>query len=124
MPPEWARPGRHPVTQAIGGRWIDHERSTVLQVPSAVSAVVRGETNLDFPVRSETGAIARLCHTGGVRFFNTTGPVRRERHYAVPPLSRLDLDEVLGLIRTARYFVLHAPRQTGKTSILLACRTC
>ena len=55
-----------------------------------------------------------------MRFFNTTGPVRRDRHYAVPPLSRLDLDEVLGLIHTARYFVLHAPRQTGKTSVLLA----
>ena len=55
-----------------------------------------------------------------MRFFNTTGPVQQERHYAVPPLSRLNLDEVLGLIRTARYFVLHAPRQTGKTSILLA----
>ena len=55
-----------------------------------------------------------------MRFFNTTGPVQQERHYAVPPLSRLNLDEVLGLIRTARYFVLHAPRQTGKTSVLLA----
>ena len=55
-----------------------------------------------------------------MRFFNTTGPVQQERHYAVPPLSRLNLDEVLGLIGTARYFVLHAPRQTGKTSVLLA----
>ena len=54
-----------------------------------------------------------------MRFFNTTGPVRQERHYTVPPLSRLNLDEVLGLVRTARYFVLHAPRQTGKTSALL-----
>jgi len=61
-----------------------------------------------------------LWHTGGVRFFNTTGPVQQERHYAVPPLSRLNLYEVLGLVRTARYFVLHAPRQTGKTSALLA----
>ena len=55
-----------------------------------------------------------------MRFFNTTGPVQPERHYAVAPLSRLDLEEVLGLIGTARYFVLHAPRQTGKTSVLLA----
>ena len=55
-----------------------------------------------------------------MRFFNTTGPVHQEWHYAVPPLSRLNLDEVLGLVRTARYFVLHAPRQTGKTSALLA----
>ena len=56
------------------------------------------------------------------RFFNTTGPVVPARHYSIPPLERLDLDEVLRLIRDHRYFVLHAPRQTGKTSALLALR--
>ena len=56
------------------------------------------------------------------RFFNTTGPVFPARHYSIPPLGRLDLDEVLRLIRDERYFVLHAPRQTGKTSALLALR--
>ena len=55
-----------------------------------------------------------------MRFFNTTGPIRPAKHYSVPPLSRLELDEVLALIRNERYFVLHAPRQTGKTSALLA----
>ena len=43
-------------------------------------------------------------------------------HYHVPPLKRIDLDAVLGLIRDKKYFVLHAPRQTGKTSALLALR--
>ena len=57
-----------------------------------------------------------------MRFFNTTGPVRADKHYCVPPLSRLNLDDVLGLVRDERYFVLHAPRQTGKTSALLALR--
>ena len=57
-----------------------------------------------------------------MRFFNTTGPVRAEQHYCIPPLSRLDLGDVLTLIRNQRYFVLHAPRQTGKTSALLALR--
>ena len=57
-----------------------------------------------------------------MRFFNTTGPVHPEKHYCIPALSRLDLDEVLDLIRDERYFVLHAPRQTGKTSTLLALR--
>ena len=33
-----------------------------------------------------------------------------------------DVDRVLGLVRDMRYFVLHAPRQTGKTSALLALR--
>ena len=55
-----------------------------------------------------------------MRFFNTTGPVDPRDHYCVPPLDRLDLDDLLGLIRQRRYFVLHAPRQTGKTSALLA----
>ena len=37
-----------------------------------------------------------------------------------PPLERIDLDEVMRLIEEKRYFVMHAPRQTGKTSALLA----
>ena len=57
-----------------------------------------------------------------MRFFNTTGPVVAEDHYCIPPLKRLDLTEVRQLIRDKRYFVLHAPRQTGKTSALLALR--
>ena len=55
-----------------------------------------------------------------MRFFNTTGPVVPADHYCIPPLERLNLDEILGLVRDKRYFVLHAPRQTGKTSALLA----
>ncbi len=57
-----------------------------------------------------------------MRFFNTEGPIRPGNHYHIPPLDRVDLDELLGLIRDERYFVLHAPRQTGKTSVLLALR--
>ena len=57
-----------------------------------------------------------------MRFFNTTGPVVAADHYCIPPLTRLNLTEVLKLIRDKRYFVLHAPRQTGKTSALLALR--
>ena len=63
------------------------------------------------------------CDTDGVpRFFNTAGPVVAAKHYCISPLDRLDLRDVLDLIRTERYFVLHAPRQTGKTSALLALR--
>ena len=57
-----------------------------------------------------------------MRRFNTEGPVRPEKHYCIPSLERLDIDHVLGLVRDERYFVLHAPRQTGKTSALLALR--
>ena len=57
-----------------------------------------------------------------MRFFNTEGPVRAEDHYAIPPLKRGNVAEILQLIRDKRYFVLHAPRQTGKTSALIALR--
>ena len=57
-----------------------------------------------------------------MRFFNTAGPVSPEMHYHVPPLSRIDVDDLLLLIGQWKYFVLHAPRQTGKTSALLALR--
>ena len=57
-----------------------------------------------------------------MRFFNTAGPVEPAIHYAIPPLSRLDLDELLSLVRQKKYFVLHAPYQSGKTTTLLALR--
>ena len=41
-------------------------------------------------------------------------------HYCIDPLGRVNLGEISTLIARKKYFVLHAPRQTGKTSILLA----
>ncbi|MDE0126187.1 MAG: ATP-binding protein [Bryobacterales bacterium] len=55
-----------------------------------------------------------------VRDFNTEGPVDPSIHYCIPPLERVDRDEILHLVRRRKYFVLHAPRQTGKTSTLKA----
>jgi hypothetical protein len=55
-----------------------------------------------------------------MRFFNTSGPVQCENHYCLPPLERFNLPEINLLIDRERYFVLHAPRQVGKTSFLLA----
>ncbi len=60
--------------------------------------------------------------TTTMRFFNTAGPIKTDIHYYVPLLSRLDVDDLLLLIRQEKYFVLHAPRQTGKTSALFALR--
>ncbi|WP_423224030.1 ATP-binding protein [Candidatus Amarolinea aalborgensis] len=57
-----------------------------------------------------------------MRFFNTAGPVNCEKHYCLSPLERINLTDVLSLISQEKYFVLHAPRQTGKTSALLALR--
>ncbi len=56
------------------------------------------------------------------KFFNTAGPVNCEDHYCLPPLMRFNLEDVLSLIAQKKYFVLHAPRQTGKTSSLQALR--
>ena len=64
---------------------------------------------------------ASACHTGiAVRYFNTEGPMDPAEHYCIDPLGRVNLAEILALIARKKYFVLHAPRQTGKTSILLA----
>ena len=56
------------------------------------------------------------------KFFNTAGPIQQDIHYCVDPLSRIELDEIEMLFMQRKYFVLHAPRQTGKTSTLLALR--
>jgi hypothetical protein len=56
------------------------------------------------------------------KFFNTAGPIMADIHYNVEPLSRFNLEEIESLIYQRKYFVLHAPRQTGKTSCMLALR--
>ncbi len=50
------------------------------------------------------------------RFFNTAGPCRAHEHYMVPPERRLP--GVRELIGQGLYFVVHAPRQVGKTTCL------
>ena len=57
-----------------------------------------------------------------MKFFNTAGPVNQDDHYKINPLERWDMEEILMLIDQRKYFLLHAPRQTGKTSCLLALR--
>ncbi|QEP41886.1 ATP-binding protein [Ectothiorhodospiraceae bacterium BW-2] len=54
------------------------------------------------------------------KFFNTAGPQKAELNYTLPPLMRLNWAELSYLIDSQRYFLLHAPRQTGKTTTLLA----
>ena len=52
------------------------------------------------------------------RWFNTAGPCRADKHYMLSATSRLpDLEMV---IEQESYFVVHAPRQTGKTTAMLA----
>jgi len=52
--------------------------------------------------------------------FNTTGPCRPEMHYMLPPEARLPSADLQRLIDEELYWVLHAPRQTGKTSFLMS----
>ena len=50
--------------------------------------------------------------------FNTTGPCFPDEHYMLPALDRLP--GIRGLVADGNYFVVHAPRQTGKTTALQA----
>ncbi|XXT96632.1 hypothetical protein WMF20_43050 [Sorangium sp. So ce834] len=52
------------------------------------------------------------------RFFNTAGPCRPDLHYMVDPLRRIE--RLRRLIDRQSYFVVHGPRQTGKTMSLLS----
>lgn len=54
------------------------------------------------------------------KFFNNAGPQQPDSNYSIDPLRRIKLDELQELIAQQRYFVLHAPRQTGKTTALYA----
>ena len=55
-----------------------------------------------------------------MRFFNIEGEVVAAKHYCIPALQRVDLDETRALIDREKYFIPYAPRQTGKTSVLAA----
>ena len=52
------------------------------------------------------------------KWFNTAGPCKADIHYMLPPLARLP--QLERLIAQQGYFVIHAPRQTGKTTAMLA----
>jgi hypothetical protein len=52
------------------------------------------------------------------RFFNTTGPCNPDDHYMLPPEERLVGAQLHRYIKDKLYWVLHAPRQTGKTTFL------
>ena len=53
-----------------------------------------------------------------VRFFNTTGPCNPWDHYMLPPADRLVDAQLHRYIGDQLYWVLYAPRQTGKTTFL------
>ena len=52
------------------------------------------------------------------RWFNTAGPCNADKHYMLAPTDRLP--DLSRMIAQESYFVIHAPRQTGKTTAMLA----
>ncbi|MCI5223089.1 MAG: ATP-binding protein [Candidatus Electrothrix sp. AR4] len=52
------------------------------------------------------------------KYFNTTGPCFPRLHYMLPPKDRLIGASLDRYIQDELYWVLHAPRQTGKTTFL------
>lgn len=60
--------------------------------------------------------------SGANKYFNIAGPVIPEQHYLLP--LRLDYQKIIQLIELRFYFILHAPRQTGKTSAIFQFIKC
>lgn len=54
-----------------------------------------------------------------MKFFAIAGPVIPLEHYCVPFVQRFSEEKLLSLIEQKAYFVMHAPRQTGKTSLIM-----
>ncbi|NUN67288.1 AAA family ATPase (plasmid) [Pseudanabaena biceps] len=52
------------------------------------------------------------------KWFNTAGPCQADIHYMLSATDRLP--EIVNLIAQRNYFVIHAPRQVGKTTAMLA----
>ncbi|MDR1974028.1 MAG: ATP-binding protein, partial [Bacteroidales bacterium] len=51
------------------------------------------------------------------KYFNVAGPCIPGVHYMIPAFERLT--EVIPLIEYGQYYVIHAARQSGKTTFLL-----
>jgi hypothetical protein len=51
-----------------------------------------------------------------MRTFNTGGPCKSDIHYMLPSANRLP--QLIELIAEQTYFVIHAPRQIGKTTLI------
>lgn len=52
-----------------------------------------------------------------MRYFNTAGPCKPDIHYMLPVSSRLP--DARRVIDQQAYFVIHAPRQVGKTTTMM-----
>ena len=71
-----------------------------------------------FLAQSHTDIIRFDIIRGMEKYFNIAGPCFPSKHYMLPALDRLP--GIWRLIDREQYFVIHAPRQTGKTTALKA----
>jgi len=74
-------------------------------------------------VANESGiyrAVRNFLHLPLVaqKYFNIAGPCNSNEHYMLDPLRNMS-KELTNLIERKNYFVLHAARQSGKTTLLL-----
>ncbi|MDR1041023.1 MAG: ATP-binding protein [Deltaproteobacteria bacterium] len=53
-----------------------------------------------------------------IRYFNTAGICNPNEHYMIPAVPRIP--DIIDMITEKHYFVIHAPRQSGKTTCLTA----
>jgi hypothetical protein len=87
---------------------------TALPRLAAADYDLRPSGTLTVPAGSGACVGYREC----VRYFNTAGPCVPERHYMLSPEARLP--RARSLAERGFYFVVHAPRQTGKTTTMTA----
>ncbi|MDR2522357.1 MAG: ATP-binding protein [Synergistaceae bacterium] len=55
-----------------------------------------------------------------MRYFNIAGPNKEEQNFGLDPLKRVDIRMIESFIARGRHFLLCSPRQSGKTTFLLA----
>ena len=51
------------------------------------------------------------------KYFNIAGPCHPSKHYMLDPLRNFG-KELMELINEENYFIIHAARQSGKTTLL------
>ncbi len=93
--------------------------------PSSSTAAASSAASTEPKAREPPAASGLLRRAGDSvrmgrmkRRFNVAGPCFPDRHYMLPALDRLP--QVRPLVECGDYFVIHAPRQTGKTTALKA----
>ena len=120
-------PGKRPTTSTLSALTLitsrsgacDRERGLPRGSPlrhAAVSCILVPNSS-DFPSHTTSWPLLdrrQRAILGSCASSTPAGPVIPEMHYHIPPLARLDVDDLLLLIRQWKYFVLHAPPADGE----------